>query len=223
MDRNGIMRRIVCLPGVGFHFSKHNNLIKSLEKSFPNAEIEYFDWKHGNIFPELSWKDSTYHNIIRRFSAEIMFDYNQAIKYAFQTMVPDADLYIGHSAGSILALAQFNKPCIIFGSPAVISENSWFNDKVNYIINSKVEQTGIVRPVYNIINKYDILSYPINFDNIENVTYKKHYWNPIAAHLDYWKNPDVIKMVENKIREWDVNILEKRIAVCIEKRKNNPN
>jgi hypothetical protein len=197
------MKKICVLPGVGYHFPiKKKGLVKHLEKKYPEIDIEFHDWQHQYAKPDMPWKETWWHHGMRAFSTEVMYDYQQAIKYAFSTVVPRADLYIGHSAGSIISLAQYNKPCIIFGSPATISQNAWFNDKVNYIISSKAEHSGIARPVLNIVNKYDVLSYPLQFQNVENVTYKKHRFNPIAAHLDYWKNPCVYKMVDLKIKEW---------------------
>jgi hypothetical protein len=115
----------------------------------------WYNWKHKLDIPDvnLPYKD------IRHWICEVILDFQTVVKHAFEMEIPEADFYIGHSAGSILALVQ-NKPSIIFGSPAILVESIQGIDAIRCLLNSK--------PVLNIIHKKDVLAYPIPIDYVQN-------------------------------------------------------
>lgn len=200
--------KIVIIPGVGFHKnrSRHANFAKQISHNIPNCETEIFYWKHDWPNPdiELPYKG------IRRWLFEVILDFQHVIKHAYHTECPPADYYIGHSAGSILSIAQPNESCIIFGSPAIlvecINESRTTNiETVEMIISHSVSSK---KNILNIINKYDLLAYYLNHNNVTNFVYNTSLWNlntynPYLAHQDYWTNPYIIKKVSDQIKSWE--------------------
>ena len=192
--------KIVLFPGVGFieNTSKYEEFLKASTKNM-DAQVEVFKWEHKCEIPEINlpYKD------FRKWLAEVILDFQQIVKYANEMEVPDADIYLGHSAGSILALAQTGKPCVIYGSPAVLVEFIQDDNSKN-IMKSFLSDD---RPVLNIVNKYDILAYPIEKNHVENYIYRGSWCSlftyiPIFAHRDYWTNKKVIKQTASKLKEW---------------------
>ncbi|MFA7219109.1 MAG: hypothetical protein WC119_01095 [Synergistaceae bacterium] len=191
--------KIVIIPGVGFHEHKENHLYfkDQISSKIPNCEIEIFYWQHNLSIPPIPNPYKT----VRKWVCEIILDFQHVIKYAQQTEVPSADYYIGHSAGSILALVQENPSCVTFGSPAVLVDIIRDKDENEISISSVIGQK---KSILNIVNKYDQLAYNIPFDNVENYVYAGPWWNfnaynPYVAHYDYWRNPEIIKKIVNSL------------------------
>lgn len=194
--------KIVVLPGVGFHDRVEPSkiyMIKYLQEKFPNDTIEYFNWKHGGqITPppsDMTW----WFKPIRAFAIEVILDFDQVIAHPFETFVPPADIYIGHSAGSVLAMIQ-GKPAITFGSPYefVAMANLQALKAISTKTITKIV-TENKHSVYNIVNDNDILANDIKV--AENYHYKAG-WTPWTAHLEYWENKSVCKHIATKIEEW---------------------
>jgi len=196
--------KIVLLPGVGVQTdtSTYEAFLDNFRVKF-ECEAEVFVWEHGDTYPV--------HNLpmrkTREWVVEVMLDFQKVITEAMTTSVPDADLYIGHSAGSILALVQ-KKPCIIFGSPATIvgSVNEHGARGLHCQKLQKAMQPAD-RPVLNIINRYDLLAYPLIHPNVENYEYVGSRLNPlsyfpISTHIGYWKSKKVSKKIIKTIDEW---------------------
>ena len=192
--------KIVVLPGVGFHDKvdpKDIPLINCLMKRFPQDTIEYFNWNNGHTIPPPPEDMTWWFKPIRKFLIEVIFDFDQVIAHPFETYVPPADIYIGHSAGSVLAMLQ-GKPTVTFGSPyefvADLQSLKSLNTKtINRVITERAQ------PVFNIVNDNDILA--ANIKVAENYHYKAG-WTPWTAHWDYWDNKDVCKHIAAKIEEW---------------------
>jgi hypothetical protein len=179
--------KIVALPGVGFQDIKDGNiyLVNELKKHFPNDEIEYYPWRHEDIKPDLSpFNDCFLMKPIRNWVIEIILDFQEVVTSAISIDIPDADLYIGHSAGGVISIVR-NKPTILMGCPAALIKNlEYLNlDSVFTNITEK-------RPILNIVNKNDVIGLP--FKNAENYYYSAG-WNPISAHRSYWTNEKVLK------------------------------
>jgi hypothetical protein len=203
--------KIVVLPGVGFHndTKPYENLSKYLMDNL-NCEATPFYWKHDRPLPDVTLP----YKSIRSWGYEVILDFQQVILHAFDMVLPEADYYIGHSAGSILALAQKDKPCIIFGSPAILVEairkekarensGSFFEAKLMESAQSK-------KNILNIINKYDQLAYYLNLPNTENIVYQGSWfnpntYNPLQAHLGYWDNDFTRKKIIETIKVWEKN------------------
>jgi len=195
-----IMNKILIIPGVGLFENgiPDHHLFKLLKHQFPNYEIEWFNWKHKFIIPSV---DGLSYKLARRWFCEIISDFQMVSKYAMDVEIPDADYYIGHSAGSILALLQ-SRPSIICGSPADTIDHTQEHSTVDYLMNSQ--------PVYNIIHRRDIIAYPFRLPHVENEIIHTFplsltNWEPISAHTCYFNNKFICKKIVNKIKEWEQN------------------
>jgi hypothetical protein len=197
--------KIVVLPGVGFHSKpeKYEGFLSKLQKRYEcEGEIHY--WEHDWPLPpiQLPYQD------LRKWLYEVILDFQQVVKHAFDMDIPKADYYIGHSAGSILALAQKDTPCVIFGSPAVLVESlgDLDGDETAKAFCNMIN--GNSRPVFNIINRYDQLAYYLRKPSVENYIYRGAWmlpntYNPVKAHEDYWSNSKVIKKIASTLHKWD--------------------
>lgn len=201
--------KVVVLPGVNVEKDniRYEKFLIKIKNRF-KCQGEVYIWEVGWQQPET---DLPYDGL-RSFASNVILDFQQAIRHASKTFVPDADIYLGHSAGSIVALAQ-NKPCIIFGSPAVLTEmvvkreksNTHTTDGELFSIINKIRRED--RPVLNIINRYDVLAYPIEQENVENYVYSRGGLNPfnyfpVSAHHDYWDNDKVMQKIFRTIENW---------------------
>lgn len=192
--------KIVLFSGVGFadNIKNYESFLNKVGKG-TGCDTEFFKWEHYYSAPEIYLPYKSF----REWVVEVLLDFQQVVKHSEEMEVPEADLYIGHSAGSILALAQKEKPCIIFGSPAGIMEciqGQSSRDMVDRLLNSN-------RKAFNIVNKYDVLAYPIEHINIENWFYSDSWFKfgtyfPLSAHQSYWTNSKVINKVVEKVKEY---------------------
>ena len=98
------MKKIVIIPGVGLFNDDvpDRYLFRMIEKELPDFEFEWFNWKHVLDVPDT---DLPYDKF-REWTCEILLDFQMVVKHALDVDVPQGDYYIGHSAGSILALLQ---------------------------------------------------------------------------------------------------------------------
>ena len=195
------------MPGVGYHDQDDGNvfLLNYIRKNIPDCEVSYYNWPHAGM-NELGvpFKEDYLHKISRGILQEIILDFQYTIRHAYDMMLPVADIYIGHSAGSIIALTR-QQPCIIFGSPAAIVSAIGPNDMsiiMNKMMFNRNTCNAESRKVFNIVNQYDLLALPLNYPTVENYYYKNCLFNPIAAHTDYWNNKDVAKVICDKIKQW---------------------
>ncbi len=193
--------KIVVLPGVGFHdANREPKLIKYLRKKLPNDDIEYFAWQHISEMPKYPFNAGWVYTLMRTWVAEVIMDFETAIRYALDITVPDADIYIGHSAGSIIALAQGDVPVITFGTPAEVLKD---------IQGVTISALILKRKIFNIVNKSDVLAWPISKIEAQNFIYRSRWWKafPVRAHEDYWSNKKVHKIIVKKINEWKQEII----------------
>ncbi len=195
--------KIVVLPGVGTNDIKpsHKYFLDKVTKGL-SCEGEIFMWEHGHQHPQstLPLKKT------RDFVCEVILDFQQAVVHALDMKVPEADIYIGHSAGSILALVQ-NKPTVIFGSPAALVEliDESSGNAVDIFNGIMRENTN---NVLNIINEYDVIAYPLQGVNIENYEYSGKIFSPLTyfpvnAHTHYWTCDRVIEKIIKTIKLWN--------------------
>jgi hypothetical protein len=191
------MKKIVVIPGVGLFGDTipDRYLFKLIKKELPHFEIEWFNWAHHLEIPQVDLSYST----MRKWVCEVLLDFQMIVKHALEIDVPEADFYVGHSAGSILALLQ-PRPSIICGSPAILVEDLQGIHPVDCMLNSQ--------PVYNLIHKRDLLAYPFPFEHVDNqITntgwWKLSGWEPVSAHISYFRDKKLSKKIVKKIKEWD--------------------
>ena len=216
--------KIVILPGVGFTKiePRYEYFLEKITKGL-GCEGEIYCWEHQYEFPEITlpYKD------VREFVCEVILDFQQVVVHALDMKIPEADLYIGHSAGSVLALAQYDKPSVILASPSTLVEliQGMHDDKTKEQIIELMTSHG-ERPILNIINKYDVLAYPLTFsnNNVENHIYSGNVFNPfsyipLTCHTHYWKSNEVIEKIINTVNGWKDEKKMYNINLCISKTK----
>lgn len=190
--------KIVVLPGVGFRTGDPSKypIIQNLQNRFPQHTVELFDWKNGLPYPP-DFDEDFYHKAIRTFVVEVILDFEAVIKYNLFIDLPVADLYIGHSAGAVLAMMQ-KKPCACLANPSVLVKDmkpgfyDFMMDNMAFVTKDNEHK------MLNIVNKYDVLAFPLNEPWVENIVYKNHCVNLLAAHSDYWDS----SFVEDVVAEW---------------------
>jgi hypothetical protein len=199
----------VLFSGVGFHHNieKYIKFLNKIQKEV-DCEFEVFKWSHDymsdshddNHVPD---NDKLKYGLLRGWFSEIVLDLQHVLYNANEMELPDADVYLGHSAGSILALAKAkNKHCILFGSPLALIANKDF-PKDGILNNCVCESTKIL----NIIHQKDIIAYPIEKEDTENFYIKSNIfslsrYSPLTAHGDYWGNKHCINKVIKQLKEW---------------------
>jgi len=193
--------KIVVFPGVGADVIKepYEYFLDEIKRGL-NCEGEIFVWENGHKHPHVTPPFRS----VRHFVCETILDFQQVVVHAMEMQVPDADIYIGHSAGSILALAQ-NRPVVTFASPAALVE---LIDATNETAKDcRVRLRANNNKVLNIINKYDVIAYPINGENVENYEYSGPWYNPltyfpVTAHTHYWRCEKAIDKIIKTIKSW---------------------
>jgi len=198
--------KLVVIPGVGFQTAKstYEDFCSYLRNGL-QCETEMYYWQHDWPIPEIKLP---YYDI-RKWGYECILDFQQVILHAFEMKVPPADYYLGHSAGSIIALAQKDVSCVIFGSPAVLVEcvhksinaADDFNNKIMESVKSK-------KNILNIINKYDQLAYYLDLSNVENYVFRFPWYlpksyEPIECHDGYWESKETRQKIVNTIKNWE--------------------
>ena len=194
--------RVVVFPGVGANGVRpsYEYFLDKITKGL-NCEGEIFVWEHGHSHPVITLPLKA----TREFVCEVLLDFQHVVVHALETKVPEADIYIGHSAGSILALAQA-KPAVIFASPASLVEliDNKGQEGIKYFCDI---MKGNDSNILNIINKYDVLAYPLQWSNVENYEYSGgKFWPltyfPVTAHVHYWRSDTVIKKIIETVKSW---------------------
>lgn len=197
--------KIILLPGVRVYEPQpqHEKFLKTITDKL-GCEGEIFTWEPGYKHPEYDLPLKS----LREFTCEVILDFQETVTRATEIVVPVGDVYIGHSAGSIIALVQ-QKPTVTMASPAplidLVNKNSKGNQKAIDLANLILKDSTI--PVLNVINKYDVLACPFDRPNIENYEYTSAWYNPfsyspLTAHSDYWTNTRVINKIVETIKTW---------------------
>jgi hypothetical protein len=200
--------KIVIIPGVGYQTgTKSYSYFGDKIKSQCSCEYEIFYWNHDfnkvtsdqkTIFKtfsdELKSNTNISYNALRSNIVEILQDFEYALKFGASISVPSADYYIGHSAGSLFALSQ-DKPCAIMGSPAGILKCLPTSSNVNNLFVSSIIDND--KPILNLVNKYDVIAYPLASVQARNVYFSGSSLNPssyfpFSAHAGYWESDFVI-------------------------------
>jgi hypothetical protein len=123
---------------------------------------------------------------LRSFVHEAINDFAH-ISHNLERMVselPDADVYIGNSAGGVLAY-ETRKPAILLGSPAQLVHNV---------------KSLALRPVLNLMHYLDPIAAPVALADNQ-VIYSPMFLpliNPVKAHTSYWSSG----VVMDKIVDW---------------------
>ena len=180
------LMKICILPGVGYQSSEPDYpLIQALKE---NNTVVYFDWSNKRLLHLYLIKP-----FLSNYVREILLDFQQAILHGNTITLPEADLYIGHSAGGLIA-ATTNKPAIFLGTPFHMVMQVGTSD-VNSLISKPFRRL-------NIVNIYDIFSEgTVGLTNMEYKSSLLSKYLPWLAHVDYWNNSKVITTILDFIKE----------------------
>jgi len=183
--------KTICLVhGVGLHIDLQD-VINFGDRLKQRLDIQYvaYRWQHPGTFPPDPRKTKLMFGTLRDFTWEVIMDFAYAIR-EFDThagLLPQADFYIGHSAGGVLAMARPTKPCAIMGCPLQLLEP----------IKPMLALRATTANVLNILHARDPIASPMlggtnmYYDN--NSCYE--YVNPIAAHTQYWHSRTPVNMI----------------------------
>lgn len=204
--------KVIVLPGINFTLgSNHEYFVRQVGKKL-SCDCQLFKWEKEHHFPDygLPYKD------LRQYFCGAVTDFQEVILHASEINPPEADVYIGHSAGSIVALVQ-DKPCVIMASPASLIETIGDDDSYDVKIRDKIRiimdkvrgNLSANLSILDIYNAYDIVAYPFKKPNVENYKYKNSWYSPstyspVAAHGDYWENDKVIDKIVRIIKKWQI-------------------
>jgi hypothetical protein len=201
--------KIVFFPGVGYH-KNPKRFPRFLERLKKHVDFEYevHNWLHDYMSEEHYGdhipNDKNLHSrMVRGWVSEVILDFQHVILHSDNMTLPEADIYMGHSAGSIVALAQAKKKkCILFGSPLHLISHKDF-PKEHFLHNCQCPKTEVL----NVIHKNDVLSYPIGRKNVEDYYINSSVFNFsrycfLTAHRSYWTNKDCINKVVDQLKKW---------------------
>lgn len=188
------MPKTICLiHGVGFpgsHPSIHVFGDKLGKRTGANCIVSM--WEHPGKFPVDPRSTAAFFGSERDFTWEVIMDFAYVVRN-FENRVhvlPEADMYVGHSAGGVLALAKADQPCVIMGCPVqLIKEISQVFSARAYsqpILNLLHDRDPIAAPMASVTNKY-LTPATMN-----------EYFNPVAAHTSYWTHPGAL----NEVAAW---------------------
>jgi hypothetical protein len=203
--------KVVFIPGVGYQEEDklHRKFLSDISSEV-SFEWEIFKWSHSHLIEEHDDKhnldDSNLHyGSLRGWLAERILDFQHVLLHTKDIKIPEADIYFGHSAGSILALSAAKNKCVIFGSPLKFIEIGEVKIEEELIANFRSPNVDVL----NFVHKKDVLAYPLNAPNIKNVYIdKKRFspfgYSPMKAHEAYWKSKEVKKEIIKSINEWNL-------------------
>lgn len=185
------MAKIVCLVhGVGKHVDLHEVIAfgDRLKQLIP---IEYtpYHWQHPGVFPPDPRVNKLWFGMLRDFTWEVIMDFAYAVREfdAHAAQLPDADFYVGHSAGGVLVMARPDKPCAVMGCPLQLLEQ----------FKPMITLRSTAGDVLNILHNRDPIASPVM--GATNEYYDNGSWheliNPIAAHTQYWRADKTVRLV----------------------------
>jgi hypothetical protein len=174
--------RVVLLHGVGLQ-RDNCKAIRKFSSELAHrlaATVELWMWDSPRT-PVPDQRNTWLWSGLRNFVYEAINDFAHVSRNVdnIVKLLPEADVYIGHSAGGVLAY-ETNKTACLLGSPAQLVRN--------------IKATA---PVLNLMHYLDPIAAPVEgADN--RVIYKpllKPWVSPVAAHTDYWSEPYVLHTI----------------------------
>lgn len=188
---------IQIVPGVGLHKDQLDaRLFEALRGR--GHTVEFYNWSHiynppiyEQYFNTFGWRKN-----LRDWLAEVIFDFQQVTSAIESIPLPEADVYIGHSAGSVIVTGQTQKPVCIMGSPVAL-----IGEMAISLSTIRPQDVKNIPHILNIINENDPLAFPLSMVNVSNWIFKAKF-DPVSAHMCYWNN----KKVCRKVIQWTTQI-----------------
>lgn len=189
------MAKVCIVHGVGYDDPKelYKGNIVDFAKEFGSktgAETMLFPWGHPGE-PPVDPRKGLLFNYVRNWTAGIIMDFSHVLYNldAITSKLPDADMYIGHSAGAVIVSVKSFKPQILMGCPLQLLRN--------------VRSCNSGLGTLNIMHANDPIAAPVL--GAENVIVSGPGWmanlNPVQAHTSYWKNPEVMDICVKRYKD----------------------
>jgi len=174
------MKTICVVHGVGFSDEAVRGYADNLQESV-DATVMIHAWDHSGVAPSPVRSGACFFGTTRKWLWEILMDYTYALKHIEDIVptLPQADMYVGYSAGSLL-ISTLDVPKVYVASPVTLIE------RVTPLTAEKA---------LNIMHYRDPIAAPMPW--AENVVVKDfsvwRFVNPVAAHMECMNNSDVLK------------------------------
>lgn len=197
---------IVLVPGICFARDRRNKIVSFVDalKSCVDCDIDVL-WFRNDQYKSNKGLDARgplklKNKEKREFLCELSFDIHYVMKNFKTIEPPPADIYIGHSAGSLLTML-WGKPCITMGNPSSIID--MFHGSEDFDLFKS--DSFATNPILNIVNKLDVAAYPFELPNIpvENVVFSSNVLcrnNFKEIHESYYGSKKVIRTLEKKLK-----------------------
>jgi hypothetical protein len=188
------MRTICVVHGVGFFrgLDKEKKIKYFCEQlaAKTGATCTVYSWDHTGQIPDDS-RDSWLFKPIRRFVQEVIMDFSYVLKNLSKLIaeMPAADMYVGHSAGSVIVGSSTSRPQVLTGSPLQLIRS--------------LQARGTFAEVINIMHYRDPIASPLT--GVENIIINRPrvfpLIDPIIGHMSYWDNDEVIDIAAKLFKE----------------------
>ena len=180
------MKKICVVHGVGFFGSGAQASIaefcSDLEKR-TGAMVIVHRWEHPGTPPPDTRKTWLF-PAIRKWVHEVIMDFGYVMTnlYTLSDSLPDADMYIGHSAGGAI-ISQVNRPKILMGCPL----------QLLYEVQPKANELDTL----NIMHYRDPIAAPVSrsFNKVVYSPILGSIVNPVAAHTGYWASEETMRAI----------------------------
>lgn len=181
------MSKICIVHGVGYtsesevYASHIAEFARELARRTGVTSVELFPWQHPGQAPA-DPRGGWLFTYLREGLSTIIMDFAHVL-YNLDTItkgLPQADMYIGHSAGGIIISVKTDKPQVTMGCPLQLIEN--------------VRLCSNGSNVLNLMHAKDPVAAPIS--GAENVVVRAPMFagmlDPFSAHTSYWKSGEVM-------------------------------
>jgi len=189
------MHTICVVHGVGFF----RGLVKETRIKYfcdqltarTGADCITYAWDHTGKIPGDPARDTWFFKPIRSFVQEVIMDYSYVLKNLAKLVaeMPIADMYVGHSAGSVIVGSSTARPQVLMGSPLQLVLNLELKATIPDIINIMHYRDPIAAPMTGVDNI--VVDHPRIFPLID----------PIVGHMSYWNNDEVIEIAADFYKE----------------------
>ena len=191
------MAKVCLIHGVGPYDTTGMAQFGERMRALTGCTYELYLWRQPALPPPDPRSQACLFGTERDFVWQVIMDFTYAVREfdAHASSIPDADFYVGHSAGGVLALARPMKPCVLMGCPVqlITQLHPMF----------KLRLTGTASDVLNIVHNRDTIAAPLlastneYYDNGSCV----EFVNPIAAHTQYWHSQKAAELAANWLKQ----------------------
>jgi hypothetical protein len=197
------MPTICFVHGVGNHKAGFSKPLSDRVHKATGATVIEHVWYHNSPLPDqpsTGWAMAS----LRNLTAEIILDFTRSIQdFTNHTNnLPEADMYVGHSAGSIIICGDKNegKPKVLMGSPMQLV----FQETSSKDVKAVRSLLRIGPKTLNLVCQQDVVALNLNMDRVKNFVFPVTFFDvlgrciPLIAHTKYWDS----QLCAQEISKW---------------------